>query len=126
MLGFTTVHSIEEAERLSGMEVLIPATDRLELTDGSVYIEDLIGCTLHDKGLAIGTIRDVQFTTSADGKRRLAEAAPLLVVELPAGEALIPFVTEFVVTLDLPGKCVLMNLPEGLVGLNLNPPAAST
>lgn len=126
VLGFVNVLSIEEAERLAGLDVVVPETDRLPLTDDSVYTSDIIGCTLYDRGVAVGTVRDVQFMTTPDGKRRLEDAAPLLTVELASGEALIPFVKEFLVKLDTAGKAVWMNLPEGLLDLNLDrsPPSS--
>jgi len=121
VLGFAGVETIAAAEQLAGLDVLVPAEDRAVLTDGSVYVDSLIGCTLHDREHLVGVIRDVQFTTTADGRRRIDEAAPLLVVDCAGEEALIPFVKAFIVSLDLEGKRVLMRLPEGLVGINLRP-----
>ncbi len=120
VLGFVNVSSIEEAEGLAGLDVVVPKTDRLPLADDSVYTSDIIGCTLYDRGVAIGTVVDVHFMTTPDGKRRLEDAAPLLTVELESGEALIPFVREFLVKLDTVGKTLWMNLPEGLLELNLD------
>ncbi len=119
VLGFTNVVSIEEAEHLAGLDVVVPGTDRLPLSDDSVYTSDLMGCTVFDRGIPVGIVRDVQFMTTADGKRRLDDAAPLLIVELASGEALIPFVKQFLVKVDTAEKAVLMNLPEGLLDLNV-------
>lgn len=121
VLGFSGTETIAAAERLAGLEVIVPETERLELGDGGVYIDDLIGCTVYDGGLPVGTVGDVQFMTTADGKRRLTDATPLLTVDMDLGEALIPFAQEFIVDLDLAGKRILMNLPRGLVDLNLRP-----
>lgn len=121
VLGFSGTETIAAAERLAGLEVIVPETERLELRDGGVYIDDLIGCTVYDGGLPVGAVGDVQFMMTADGKRRLTDATPLLAVEMDSGEALIPFAQEFIVNLDLAGKRILMNLPKGLVDLNLRP-----
>ena len=125
VLGFVNVSSIEEAERLAGQDVVVPEQERLPLSDDSVYINDLLGCTVYDRDVAIGTVRDVQFMTTADGKRRLEEAAPLLTVELVSGEALIPFVKQFLVRLDVAGRAIWMDLPQGLLDLDSHRTAAS-
>ena len=118
VLSFSGVESIADAERLSGLDVLLPTVERAELTADEIYIDDLIGCTLFDGEVRVGWVRDVQFPASPDGKRRLADAAPLLIVEGEAGEALIPLTKEFLVQLDVNQKLILMKLPEGLVDLN--------
>lgn len=126
VLSFCGVNTIEEAERLSGLDILVPETERIALEDDEVYVDALIGCTLFDGDVAVGTIRDVQFTMTADGRRRLTDAAPLLTVDLESGEALVPFAKEFIVTQDLEGKRLVMKLPEGLIGLNVKPSKPSS
>ena len=121
VLGLAGVDSIEKAERLAGLDVLVPGSDRFDLTDDSVYISDLIGCTLFDGDVPVGTVEDVQFVTSPDGKRRLTDAAPLLTVIVPNGEALVPFAKDFLVSVDLPERRIRMRLPAGLVDVNNRP-----
>ena len=145
VLHFAGVESIEAAEALAGLDVLIPQSERPPLEDDATYISDLLGCTVYavqpessqpnprfvgsldqagdsaDPGTvnAVGVITDVQFPTTPDGARRLDEAAPLLAVTLPDGqEALIPFVKAFLVRLDIPSKTMLLRLPEGLLEIN--------
>jgi len=118
VLGFDGVDSIESAQSLAGLEVIVPGTDRVPLTDGSVYVDALVGCTIYDHDIPIGTVRDVQFMTTPDGKRRLEEAAPLLVVDLPSGELLIPFAKNLLSSVDTERKMLHMELPEGLLDLN--------
>jgi 16S rRNA processing protein RimM len=113
------VDTISDAEAVAGLDVLVPREERLPLEDDSVYISELIGCTVYDRATAIGVVEDVQFATTADGARRLTDAAPLLAVESPAGnEILIPFVKAFLVTVNTESKRIEMNLPEGLVEIN--------
>src|SRR5215467_11858712 len=45
VLKFAGVDSISQAEELIGCEIQIPASERAELEDDSVYISDLVGCT---------------------------------------------------------------------------------
>jgi len=119
VLQFGGVDTISEAESIVGMDVIVPREERLPLDDESVYISELIGCTVYDGTFAVGVVDDVQFATTADGARRLTDAAPLLAVTSRDGdEVLIPFVKAFLVTVDTEAKRIEMKLPEGLVEVN--------
>jgi 16S rRNA processing protein RimM len=73
----------------------------------------------------VGVIADVQFPATADGTRRLDEAAPLLEVASTDGEEiLIPFAKAFVVGVDTKAKRVEMTLPVGLLDVNRSPKSA--
>jgi 16S rRNA processing protein RimM len=119
VLQFVGVGTISEAESIAGLDVIVPREERLPLDDESVYISELIGCTVYDGTAAVGVVDDVQFATTADGARRLTDAAPLLAVTSHDGdEVLIPFAKAFLVTVDTEAKRIEMNLPEGLVDVN--------
>lgn len=119
VLKFRGVDSINEAQVLAGLEVLVPREERLPLEDEANYISDLIGCTVYDSGVPVGVITDVQFTTSPDGLRRLEEVAPTLMVTSPNGdEMLVPFAKDFLVAVDAVSKRVEMVLPIGLLDVN--------
>lgn len=119
VLQFAGVESISAAELLSGKEVVVPSEERMPLEDGAVYISDLVGCTVYDKDEAIGTVDDVQFATTADGTRRIEDAAPLLVVRAPGDrEVLVPFASEYLLRVDTQARSIRMALPEGLAGIN--------
>lgn len=123
VLSFEGIDSINTAELLAGLDVLIPATERVELEDDAEYISDLIGCVVYDNGKAVGTVTDVEFPTSPDGTRRLAGAAPLLSVLTEAGdEVLIPYVQSFLLELLPEQKRIDMSLPIGLVEVNRSEP----
>ena len=123
VLGFEGIDSINKAEELGGLDVLIPASERVELEDDSEYVSDLIGCVVYDNGIAVGTVTDVEFPTTADGTRRLEEAAPLLSLLTEAGdEVLIPYVQSFLVALLPEQKRIEMVLPAGLVDINRSEP----
>jgi 16S rRNA processing protein RimM len=119
VLGFEGIDSINKAEELGGLDVLVPASERVELDDDAEYVSDLIGCVVYDNGVSVGTVTDVEFPTSADGTRRLEDAAPLLAVETAAGdEVLIPYVQSFLVDLSAENKRIDMVLPAGLIDVN--------
>jgi 16S rRNA processing protein RimM len=119
VLHFAGIESISDAEALAGLEVIVPREERQVLDDESVYISELTGCTVYDGDVPIGVVDDVQFATTADGARRLDDAAPLLVVLSPTGdEVLIPFAKAFLVEVDTESRRIAMKLPEGLVDVN--------
>lgn len=105
--------SISDAEKLVGLEVQIPVADRMPLPGASYYVTDLIGCDVRDgEGREIGRIREVQFT----GEDTLG--TPLLVIDAPEGELLVPLAQEICTRIDLAARRIDVNLPEGLRDLN--------
>ena len=116
VLGFAGVSSIDDAEKIAGLEALVPRSERHDLADGAVYVSDLIGCNLFDKGTTVGQVRDVNFATTPDGRRTLEDAAPLLAVTDNSGEEhLVPFAKAWIVRVDVEGRRIEMDLPDGLL-----------
>jgi 16S rRNA processing protein RimM len=110
VLKFAGVNSISEAETLVGSELQVPHTQRSKLDAGWTYVSDLADCTLLDQGREVGRIEDVQFG---------AGEAPLLIVRDTAKRLLeIPFAEAYLEAVDVEGKQVKMNLPEGLLEVN--------
>ena len=106
--------SISDAEKLTGLEVQIPFSDRMPLPGGSYYVTDLAGCEVLERGAAaIGRVRDVQFTGEE------VAGTPLLVVDSPQGELLIPLAEEICVRIDTAARQIEVVLPDGLRELNL-------
>ncbi len=120
VLKLSGVDSINDAELLDGLEVLVPRDERVPLEEEDAnYISDLIGCTVYDAGEAVGVIEDVQFATTPDGLRRLEETAPMLVLSSTSGEELlVPFAKDFLVKIDAEARRVEMILPVGLLDVN--------
>ena len=119
VLQFAGIETISDAEAVAGLDVIVRREERRPLDDDSVYISELIGCTVYDGATAVGVVEDVQFATTADGARRLTDAAPLLEITSLAGdEILIPFVKAFLVAVDTEAKRIEMKLPEGLIEVN--------
>ena len=119
VLQFAGIDTISDAEAVAGLDVIVPREERRPLDDDSVYISELVGCTVYDGATAVGVVEDVQFATTADGARRLTDAAPLLeITSLEGDEILIPFVKAFLVAVDTEAKRIEMKLPEGLIEVN--------
>lgn len=119
VLTLEEIGSIESAEALAGLDVVIAAEARIELEDDTEYISDLVGCEVYDRDRLVGQVTGVDFAMSPDGNRRLADAAPLLTVQNASGEeVLIPYVQQFLVGVRVEEKRIDMTLPEGLIELN--------
>jgi len=119
VLRFAGIDSITDAESIAGLDVMVPHEERIAPEDDATYISELVGCTLYNGPAAVGIVTDVQFAMTADGSRRLDEAAPLLAVASAEGdEILVPFAKAFLVRVDVAAKRVDMVLPEGLIEVN--------
>jgi len=109
VLKFEGVDTISDAEKLIGCEVQIPSSERASLEEGAFYVSDLIGCVVTDRGQEIGRVAEVEFG---------AGEAPLLIVRDGTKEYMIPFVEAYVTDLDISGKRIGMQLPEGMLELD--------
>jgi len=126
VLKFDGVETISEAETIAGLDVIVAREERLALDEESVYISELVGCTVYDGTTKVGVVEDVQFAMTADGARRIDDAAPLLVVTSEDGdEILIPYAKAYLVNVDAEAKRIAMKLPEGLVEINRAPGGAT-
>jgi 16S rRNA processing protein RimM len=107
---FAGIDSINDADTLRGLLVAIPAEERAQLPEDTVYISDLIGCEVVDLNAGeavIGVVEDFD------------RDAGVLAVKTAAGaEALIPFAKAYLVRMDLAGKRIEMRLPAGLLEIN--------
>ena len=104
---FQGVDTIDDAERLTGAEVRVPAAERVPLEPGEFFQSDLVGCEIVERrtGESLGRV------TRWDD----AGGAGLLVAE---GGLLIPFVRAICVDIDPAAKRIAVELPEGLKDLN--------
>lgn len=110
---FEGCDSIGSAEKLVGCEIQAPISARLPLPAGSYYISDLVGCEVFAGGGArLGLVRDVQLT----GKEMTG--TPLLLVDAPQGELMIPLAEEICVKIDVLARRIEAILPEGLLDLS--------
>jgi 16S rRNA processing protein RimM len=113
--------SISDAEKLVGLDVQIPLAERVALPSGSYYITDLEGCEVRESsasspagepGATIGRVSGVQMTGEG------VAGTPILVVDSPRGELLIPLAQDICVRIDSAARTIDVELPEGLRELN--------
>jgi 16S rRNA processing protein RimM len=109
--------SINEAEKLRGLDVLIPFEQRVVLPAGQYFVEDLVGCSVFEvAGEApelVGSVVDVQATGEAQ-----QAGTPILVVDVRGEELLIPLAEDICRRVDVVGRRIEVVLPEGLRDLN--------
>jgi 16S rRNA processing protein RimM len=109
---FAGVERIEDVEKLRGLQVQVPLSERMELPGGSYYISELVGCEVWEVGAdegqtKLGLVSGVQ-----------ESGTPVLEVETPDGEVLIPLATEICRTIDVGARRIEVVMPEGLRDLN--------
>jgi len=122
---FEGVSSINDAEKLRGLEIQIPFEQRVTLPAGKYFVTDLIGCSvfelpftrpavssspcsLSEAPALLGTVRDVFFPGESQ------PGTPLLSVDTPSGELLIPLAEDICTRIDTAARRIEVRLPEGL------------
>ncbi len=98
---FAGIDSISAAEPLAGLDVEIPRSERVELSAGEVYLGDLVGCEVFDRGELLGPVTGWQ---ELPGQ-----------VLLEAGGVEIPY--PMVRKVDLGARRIDVELPAGLKDL---------
>jgi 16S rRNA processing protein RimM len=114
VIHFAGVESINDAERLRGLELQIPFSERAVIPSGRHYISELVGCNVWEQGAEapLGAVREVLNNGGS------AESW-VLVVETPRGEVLVPLAAEICTRIDTGARRIEVRLPEGLRDLNL-------
>lgn len=106
LVSISEVSNRTDAEALRGRWLSIPDERLPQLHEGEAYVDDLVGCTLEGAGgEPIGEIVDV----------RAGHGQDLLEVRTAAGSQLVPMAADWLVELDLEGRRLRMDLPEGLL-----------
>jgi 16S rRNA processing protein RimM len=122
---FAGVDSINDAEKLRGLEVQIPLERRAEAPAGSFFVTDLIGCSVFELAASaspvssspcslaeapalLGKVRDVYFP--GEGQ----PGTPLLAVDTSRGELLVPLAEDICTTIEPAARRIEVRLPEGL------------
>ena len=121
--------SIDDAEKLRGLDVLLPFADRVKLPAGKYFVSDLIGCSvfenpkvetklsspacaMEDAPRVLGTVRDVFFPGEG------MAGTPLLQVQTGTSELLVPLAEDICRRIDVAARRIDVTLPEGLRELN--------
>lgn len=109
LVVFEGVADRTAAEALRGTLLTVDSSTSPETDDDEFWDHDLVGLdAVLVSGDALGVVEDVLHPPGA----------PLLVVRRPDGaEALVPFVTDIVPTVDIVGRRVVVDPPEGLFEL---------
>ena len=122
---FTGIDSIDDAEKLRGLEVQIPFARRAELPSGKYFVTDLIGCSvfelpvkpstvtsspcsLSEAPALLGKVRDVYFP--GEGQ----PGTPLLALDTSSGELLVPLAEDICKRIDIAARRIEAQLPDGL------------
>ena len=106
---FAGYDSIDQAKELAGLQLGIPASERIELPEDTFYEWELAGCRVEAlDGMVIGQVREVMRTGGVE----------ILVVAGDEGrEFLIPMAHDICVEIDIEQKIVRIDPPEGLLDL---------
>jgi 16S rRNA processing protein RimM len=105
------VESISEAVMLAGREIYGPDEDVAPPAEDEFLLEDLAGCLVGTKdGRRVGRVKRVWETGGT----------PLLVLEPEEGkdEIYIPFTRTICPEIDVRGKRIVIDPPDGLLDLN--------
>ena len=108
VLKFVGVDSRDDAEFLVGWFLCIPEEDRPPLAEGEVYLSDLVGCEVR----AAADDRRIGEVTG------FKEIGPSVLLEVDGDDLLVPYVPQICREVDLDGRVIRVELPEGLEDLN--------
>lgn len=98
----------EQAEALRGFLLLLDAAEAAPAREGEVLYRDLVGMEVLADGESVGTVEEVLDTAGGE----------LLLVRRANGkELLVPFVGEMVRRIDVEGRHLELDPPEGLLEL---------
>ncbi len=115
VLKFANVDSINDAEKLNGLDVTIAEEERAPLEEDEAYISEVVGCAVFDGEREVGMVEDVE---APAGSETLDLASMLVVKSSEGDEYLIPFVKAYIVSIDTTAKRIVMRLPDGLLEIN--------
>ncbi|HXH24731.1 MAG TPA: ribosome maturation factor RimM [Vicinamibacterales bacterium] len=109
VVGFEGLTRIEEIARLVGRELRIPEEALQPLGEGVYYQHELIGADVITRGgEPVGRVARLEG----------GGAGSLLVVDGRRGEVLIPLAADICVEVDVAGRRITIDPPEGLLELN--------
>ncbi len=108
ILKFKGFDSPEEAAALAGCELTVPESETVELEEGEFFDWQLQGCRVETvEGREVGTVREVLHTGG--------EANVLVIHDEKGKENLVPLAKSICVEIDIAGKLIRVDAPEGLL-----------
>jgi len=106
IVRFAGLGTMNDAETLSGRELWLREADLEPLPSGTFYRHDLVGCEVRNKGgEVLGRV------TAVEGS---LDRSYLIVDE----HLMIPLVADICVAVDVAGRRVTVDPPEGLIDVN--------
>jgi 16S rRNA processing protein RimM len=112
VIKFEDITTPEQAMSLKGRELYLPESTLPEMEADQFYFHEVIGYSVTDQTSGrLGVITNVYESGKQD----------LLAVDHQGIEILIPLIDEIVLEVNRENKEVLVNLPEGLLDIYLNP-----
>ena len=121
ILKFQSVDSLTDAEALCDSTIQLPLAERHALPQGRLYVSDLIGCAVIERGSVLGKVEAWDETggvpllrVGGHGADGLADAQ----ANAQDDALLIPYTPEICYAVDIANKEIHVRLPEGLQKLN--------
>ena len=108
IVRFDAIATMNEAETLRGLELRVPESELGELPENVWYHHQLLGSRVRTTtGQDVGTVTAISGPTDRS----------ILVIDGPAGQALVPLVAEFC-RVDVARRTIEIDPPEGLLEVN--------
>ena len=106
IIGIDGIETMDDAETLAGRELRVPVGWLAPLPAETYYRHDLVGCEVQDtRGEMLGRVTGVEGSLDRS----------YLVVD---GHMMVPLVGDICVAIDIAGRRVTIDPPDGLVDLN--------
>lgn len=107
LVTFDAVTDRNEAERWNGRHLLVPLDELSEPDDGEVFAHELVGMMIVDSGSGADLGEVVEFYELPQG----------LLLEFRSGDgtARVPFIDEFIHSVEREARRITVTLPDGLL-----------
>jgi len=106
LLKFKGIDNMDQAENLRGGQIIVSDSEALPLEEDEYYIRDLYGMNVStDTGEHLGEIEDVLRTGAHD---------VYVVRPVEGKDILIPAVKQYILSIDVPKREIVVHLVEGL------------
>ena len=106
LLHLADIETRNDAEALVGVQFVVDRSERRQLDGDEWWVDDLVGCTVLDAdGQPVGTVTEVISGAAQDR---------LVVETLDGIQGEIPLVPQLVPDVDITGRRIAVDLPEGL------------
>ncbi|HCN73952.1 ribosome maturation factor RimM [Pseudolactococcus plantarum] len=106
IIKFDGLYSINDVEKYRDYSLKIAAEDRAELeSDDEFYYDDIIGLTVIEDGVEIGKVKEILQPGAND---------VWVIKRKGKKDLLLPFIESVVLSVDIAGNCVTVEVPQGL------------